>query len=140
MRPYVLWALIGMVGYSLTTLFVKLAVRGGHVTGFFVLALATSMVALSSIAIAALRGDFATATPGPAQWLWVVATGIALAVAVSSLFRALSIGPATVVVPLYGMFIVGGALLSVIFLHEPLTVRKVAGLGAAVVAAYLVST
>ena len=59
MRVYVVWALIGMIGYSFTTLFVKLAVRTGHISSFAVLAVATAIVALSSVAIAVMRGDLA---------------------------------------------------------------------------------
>ena len=47
---------------------------------------------------------------------WAIAGGLALTVAVTSLFHALSLGPANVVVPIYGMFIVGGSLLGVLFL------------------------
>src|ERR1700753_1977594 len=108
MRAYVVWALIGMIGYSFTTLFVKLAVRTSHISSFAVLAVATSMVAVSSIAIAVMRGELA-AIPGHAglaALLWACASGVSLTIAVSSLFRALAIGPASVVVPLFGIFII----------------------------------
>jgi bacterial/archaeal transporter family protein len=121
---------------------VKLAVRTGHISSFAVLAVATAIVALSSVAIAVMRGDLA-ALPGHANTvalLWACATGLALTIAVSSLFRALALGPASVVVPLYGMFIIGGAVLGVVFLNEPLSLKKVVGLTAAVAAAYLVSS
>jgi bacterial/archaeal transporter family protein len=39
--------------------------------------------------------------------IWTIGTGVSLAIAVTSLFRALSLGPASVVVPIYGMFILG---------------------------------
>jgi bacterial/archaeal transporter family protein len=133
MPAYIVWALIGMIGYSFTTLFVKLAVRTGHISSFAVLAVATAMVAVSSVATVVMRGELAT-LPSQANavaLLWAGATGLSLTIAVSSLFRALALGPASVVVPLYGMFIIGGATLSP---------KKVAGLTAAVVAAYLVST
>jgi bacterial/archaeal transporter family protein len=142
MRAYVVWAIIGMIGYSFTTLFVKLAVRTGHISSFSVLAVATVMVAVSSVAIAVMRGELAT-VPGHTEMaalLWAGATGLSLTIAVSSLFRALSLGPASVVVPLYGMFIIGGALLGVLFLDEPLSLKKVAGLTAAIAGAYLVSS
>ena len=98
MRAYVVWALIGMIGYSFTTLFVKLAVRTGHISSFAVLAVATAMVAVSSIAIAVTRGELA-AVPSHADVtavLWACATGLSLTIAVSSLFRALALGPASV--------------------------------------------
>jgi transporter family protein len=58
---------------------------------------------------------------------------------VSSLFHALSLGPANVVVPIYGMFIVGGSLLGVLFLDEPMPWQKIAGLIAAVIGVILIA-
>ena len=59
--------------------------------------------------------------------------------AVSSLFHALSLGPSNVVVPINGMFIVGGALLGVLVLGEPMSWTKAVGLVAAVVGVVLIS-
>jgi hypothetical protein len=50
---------IGMLGYSFTTLFVKLAVRTGYISSFAVFAVATAMVAVSSVATAVMRGELA---------------------------------------------------------------------------------
>jgi transporter family protein len=71
--------------------------------------------------------------------LFAYATGIALTVAVMSLFRALSLGPASIVVPIYGMFIVGGAILGILFLHEPITTRKLAGIVLAIISIVLIA-
>ena len=81
-----------------------------------------------------MAADFAR--PGA---LWSYAAGIALTVAVGSLFKGLSLGPASVVVPIYGMFILGGAILAMLVLGEPLTWRKGIGLVVAVVGVYLVA-
>ncbi len=141
MQSYVLWALLGMVGYSLATLFVKLAGRSSDVTSYMVLAVSTTMVPIFSLAMVAIRGelkplifDLEKGTLG-----WAISAGIALTVAVSSLFHALSLGPANVVVPIYGMFIVGGSLLGVMFLGEPMTWNKIVGLAAAVLGVVLIS-
>jgi bacterial/archaeal transporter family protein len=56
-----------------------------------------------------------------------------------SLFRALSLGPASIVVPVYGMFIVGGAILGILFLHEPLTTRKLVGISLAAISIFLMA-
>jgi bacterial/archaeal transporter family protein len=140
-QSYVLWALIGMAGYSFTTLFVKLAERAG-MPSFAVLAVATVMVAIFVLAITFARDEVAplVAQFGGRGMLFALAAGITLTIAVSSLFHALSLGPATVVVPLYGMFIVGGAVLGVLVLHEPLTWQKVAGLAAAAAGVYLIAS
>ncbi|WP_020179723.1 EamA family transporter [Methylopila sp. M107] len=137
------WALVGMAGYSLTTLFVKLATRTGTIGPFAVLSIATAIVAAAAAANAIFGGAFADRTaadfvkPGA---LWSYAAGAVLFVAVASLFKALSMGPASVVVPIYGMFILGGALLGIVALGEPLTVRTAAGLALAVSGVYLVAS
>jgi transporter family protein len=141
-RPYVAWALLGMVCYSLTTLFMKLAIRDGRFSSFLVLAIATFGTFSTSLTVVLLRGDFKGMTwrdfNSPAG-LWALATAIALSVAVSSLFRGLSLGPASVVVPLYGMFAAGGAILGLLFLHEPVTARRLIGIALAAVSIILIA-
>ncbi len=131
-----------MVGYSLVTLFVKLATRSGEASSFYVLAIAILIVGSVAWAIAILGGDFTGFTASDLakpSTLWSYATGVALIVAVASLFKALSLGPATEVVPIYGMFVVGGALLGIIFLNEPLTNRKLLGIAFAALSIYLIA-
>ena len=140
-HSYILWALLGMAGYSLMTLFVKFAERSGSASTYMVLAVSTTIVAIVAIAIVAMRGELRALLFELEQppLLWAIAAGIVLTVAVSSLFHALSLGPANVVVPIYGMFIVGGSLLGVLFLEEPMSWNKVAGLVFAVVGVILIS-
>ena len=106
MQSYIYWALLGMVGYSLTTLFTKLAEQsGGGVSSYMVLAVSSIIVAIFAIAIVGFRGELKPLMYDLERGTlaWAIAGGIALAVAVSSLFHALSLGPANVVVPIYGM-------------------------------------
>jgi transporter family protein len=111
LQSYILWALLGMAGYSVMTLFVKIAERAGAgtVSTYMVLAVSTTIVAIFAIIVVALRGELKTLVfdLDREPLLWAIAGGIALTVAVSSLFHALSLGPANVVVPIYGMFIIG---------------------------------
>jgi transporter family protein len=141
MQSYVLWALLGMAGYSFMTLFVKIAERSGTASTYMILAVSTIVVSIFAVAVVAMRGELKSLLfelERPAL-LWAIAGGIALTIAVSSLFHALSLGPANVVVPIYGMFIVGGALLGVLFLAEPMPWHRVIGLIAAVAGVVLVS-
>jgi bacterial/archaeal transporter family protein len=71
---------------------------------------------------------------------YAVATGFALTIAVTSLFQALSLGPASIVVPIYGMFIIGGATLGMLVLREPITVYKLVGIGLATASIYFITT
>jgi transporter family protein len=141
MQSYIYWALLGMVGYSFTTLFTKLAERSGDVSSFIVLAVSTIIVPTFVLSIVAIRGELKPLIYDleKGTFLWAVAGGLALTVAVTSLFHALSLGPANVVVPIYGMFIVGGSLLGVLFLGEPMSWNKIVGLAAAVFGVMLVS-
>jgi len=54
---YVAWAILGIVGYSLVTLLVKLATRSGQFSSFLVLAIATIIVTTCTVSIAVVRGD-----------------------------------------------------------------------------------
>jgi transporter family protein len=138
---YVLWALLGMAGYSLMTLFVKIAERSGNATTYMVLAVSTTIVAIFAIGVVVMRGELKPLLLELERppLLWAIAGGIALTVAVSSLFHALSLGPANIVVPIYGMFIVGGAVLGVLVLGEPMPPHRIIGLIAAVTGVVLIS-
>jgi|SRR5215213_1914337 len=139
-KSYLLWAFVGMVGYSFTALLVKLATASGRFSGFFVLMISASIVVISSATITVLRGEMkAFANFATTDGAFLLGTGVALALAVISYFHALSIGPASIVVPVFGMFIVGGAVLGLLFLHEPLTLRKAIGILLAIGSIYLIA-
>lgn len=140
-QSYIFWALVGMAGYSFMTLFTKLAERQGSASTWMVLAVSTTIVAIFAIAVVIWRGEGRAIIMEMEQpaILWAIAGGLALTLAVSSLFHALSLGPSNVVVPIYGMFIVGGALLGVVFLEEPMSWNKIVGLIAAVAGVVLIS-
>lgn len=136
---HMFWALLGMTGYSATTLLVKFATRTG-LPSTVVVAIATSMVTATCWLIVAARGQTLQLfdSLGTTGGAWSIAAGVAMAIAVTSLFQALQLGPATVVVPVYGMFIVGGFVLGVIFLGEMMTLSKILGVGACVAGIYLI--
>ena len=141
-KSYVLWAVIGMVGYSVTAMLVKLATQSGRFSGYFVLMISSGMVVATSTAITILRGDIKTFTRDnltSGDGMLVFGAGVALVIAVVFYFLALSEGPTSIVVPIYGMFIVGGAVLGLVFLHEPFTLRKALGILLAAVSIYLIA-
>lgn len=138
-QSHIFWAVLGMLGYSATTLLVKFAVRTG-LPSTVVVAIATSIVTVTCWLVVAAHGQMGELVQslGTTAGAWSLGAGIAMAVAVTSLFRALQLGPATVVVPVYGMFIVGGFVLGVVFLGETVTPTKLVGLVAAVSGIYLI--
>jgi len=113
---YVFWAIVGMIAYSFTTVLVKIATRAG-LPSSVVVAIAPTIVAMACWSIVVARGQSGTLLQSlfsPAG-AWSLAAGAALSIAVTSLFRALELGPASVVVPIYCMFTVGGFILGVVF-------------------------
>ncbi|HEX3619793.1 MAG TPA: EamA family transporter [Candidatus Udaeobacter sp.] len=139
---YLLWAAIGMIGYSLTAMLVKLATQSGRFSSYFVLMISSAMVVATSTTITILRGDmkaFSRDNLASGDGILVLGAGVALVIAVVFYFLALSEGPTSIVVPIYGMFIVGGAVLGLVFLHEPLTLRKALGILLAAVSIYLIA-
>jgi transporter family protein len=110
-KSYVLWAVIGMIGYSVTATLVKLATQSGRFSSYFVLMISSAMVVATSTTITILRGDMKTFSRDnlvSADGMLALGAGVALVIAVVFYFLALSEGPTSVVVPIYGMFIVGG--------------------------------
>ncbi|WP_245852893.1 EamA family transporter [Natrinema ejinorense] len=71
---------------------------------------------------------------------FALAAGICLAGAVVGYFRALSTGPVSIVVPIFGMFLVGGALLGIVVLGEPVTAKKALGIAFGAAAVVLIAT
>ncbi len=68
-----------------------------------------------------------------------IIAGVLAGVATVAYYLALRRGPASVVVPLSGMYILLPAVLGVVFLKEPLTVTHVLGLGCAGLAVLFLS-
>jgi transporter family protein len=125
-KSYLLWAVIGMIGYSVTATLVKLATQSGRFSSYFVLMISSAMVVATSTTITILRGDMKTFSRdnlASADGMLVLGAGVALVIAVV----------------FYGMFIVGGAVLGLVFLHEPLTFRKALGILLAAVSIYLIA-
>ena len=77
--------------------------------------------------------------PGHPKVGYVYLLGVALAVGIIAYYRALALGPVSVVVPVFGLFIVTSSVAGIVALDEALTARKVAGIGFAMLAVYLTS-
>lgn len=140
MFGYVTWAFIAMVGYSFVFLFAKLAMDGGRLPPFTVMTISVAIVTVVSVAVTVATGEWRVDSYLGRHALLTYMTGVALALAVVGYFTALSKGPASVVVPIYGLFIAGGALLGIVVLGEPITVKKLLGIGFACVSVFLIAT
>jgi transporter family protein len=132
---YIGWAILALVSYSAVPPLIRYAtqeipsdvavvVTNGMLTvGALGLVLATNKPLVPAL----------THNRAPEMYLG----GIALAVGIVAFYRALSLGPVSVVVPIFGLFIATSSIVGFLVLEEPLTVRKVLGITLALVAVYL---
>jgi transporter family protein len=138
MQRYLLWSALALVGYTLFTPLAKLATEDAPST--VVALVANSILALSALAVVVATGE------QPASYLvgdtlyYVLGAGVFLTVGILAYYQALSLGPASTVIPIFGMFIVGSSVLSFIFLGETFSLRKGSGVVLAAVAVYLTVT
>lgn len=133
-----LWALSAMLAYSFVAPLVSRAIGGG-MPEFLVLFITSVMLVVASLILAVLTGEFSWRNlTHPAAWNAYLG-GAFLAVGIASYYRALSLGSVSVVVPVFGLFIVVSSVLGFFFLGEPVTLRKVLGIVLAGIAVYLVA-
>lgn len=135
---YVVWALIAMACYSFAFLFMKIAMQ--DLPTFTVMPIAVSTLAVGATSVAALFGEWSVPSVASRPVGFALAAGICLAGAVIGYFRALSTGPVSTVVPIFGMFLVGGALLGIVVLGEGVTAKKALGIAFGAVAIVLIAT
>ncbi len=135
---YLFWTVFAMVSYSFVFLFAKLAME--RLSSFTVMTVSVVLVAVVSIAATVVTGEWSLDSYTSRSALYAYAAGLTLAGAVVGYFRALATGPVSVIVPVYGMFIVGGAILGIVFLDEPVTVKKTLGVGLAAVSVVLIAS
>ena len=134
---YLIWAVVGLLAYSLV------APLASEVTSEMpptpALFLATTVFLALTAVVLLLTGTADVAYASVPAAGYVYAAGVFLAVGILAYVAALEVGPVSVVVPIYGTFIVGSSAIGIAFLGEPLTIERVAGIGCAMVAVYLSS-
>ncbi|WP_255152307.1 EamA family transporter [Halorarius halobius] len=134
---YIVWVVIALVGYTFVPPLMNLATQEipSDVATFGVAAmLATTAFGLSALA----REPVVDHLTGPSA-VYVLGAGVCITVSILAFFRALSLGPVSVVVPVFGLFLVTSSLVGVALLGEPLTVNRAVGIGLAMLAIVVIS-
>jgi len=135
---YVLWALLGMAGYTMVAPLMKVGLADipSNVALLFsnviLIAITAALVAVSGTNVS----TFLTHPRAP----YVYAAGVFLTVGIVAYYRALALGPVSIVVPIFAMFIVTSSAIGVVALEESLTLRRGAGIALGMAAVYLTAT
>jgi len=111
----------------------KLAAVRTSPAGIALWATVASILPIAAFAFAA--ADRAALRPAPLA----LAAGLLAGVATVAFYLALGRGPASVVFPLTGMYILIPAVLGLILLREPLTIMRLLGMACAALAVFFLS-
>ncbi|NHN60327.1 MULTISPECIES: EamA family transporter [Halorussus] len=135
---YVAWAVLALVGYSVFTPLASLATD--QIPSTVVALVANSMLAVSAAAVIVLRDESVVPYLAGENAVYMYAAGVFLSVGILAYYQALGSGPVSVVVPIFGMFLVGSSLLGVVFLNDALTAKKAVGIVLAAVGVWLTTS
>jgi len=136
---YLPYALVALVAYTLVPPLVRIATRGGGLSGDVVALVTNVILVVCAAVLVAVTGQgngLREAVAGP-RAPYVFAAGLLLSVGILAYYRALRLGPVSVVTPVFGLFLVTSSVVGVLFLEESFTARKAAGVTFAVAAIYL---
>ena len=135
---YLTLSLFALACYSLVAPLVKLATQQGA-PPYLAVIITNTILVLTALAVSWTRGAlFDFTMPLKSLGLLLVA-GVFLGLSVTAYYLALSRGPISVVVPIFGLFIVSSSIAGVVLFGETLTVSRLLGILFALAAIYLVS-
>ena len=123
-----LWALMSAVFAALTAIFAKIGVEniGSDLATF----IRTVVVLISFLVLLLATGQFATSGPiSPRTWTFLVLSGLGTGASWICYFRALKLGPASMVAPIDKLSVVLVALFAFAFLGERPSASGWAGIG-----------
>jgi transporter family protein len=137
---YLRWAFLALLSYSAVAPLVRYATTGDPRIPSFVAALVTNVILLvATVGVVLYEGQSVSASLAHPRAPYLYLAGLFLSIGILAYYRALSLGPVSAVVPIFGTFLVISSLVGVVVLDETLPPRKVAGIGCAMLAVYLVS-
>ena len=134
---YLLWVAVALVAYGLLAPVTSKVTE--EVPPAVALFLSTAVFLLLTVPVLFFTdtADLAYAVAPASAYVYVA--GVFLAVGILAYYYALQRGPVSVVVPIYGMFIVGSSVIGIAFLGEALSPTRAGGIVSAVLAIYLSS-
>lgn len=132
---YLRWSLLALLAYSLVAPLMKVATE--EIPTNVAVMVSNTMLVFAAAALVITTNASTVEYLNHPRSPYLYAAGIALAVGILAYYKALSLGPVSVVTPIFGMFLVLSSLAGFVLLGESVTTRKVLGILFAVVAVYL---
>lgn len=134
---YLIWAIIALGAYTLVAPLVSIAMQDIPST---IVALVTNIILVGgALIVIGYSGESIGPYLTHQKLPYMLAAGVFLTVGILSYYHALSLGPVSVVVPIFGLFVATSSIIGIAFLDEAFTIRKTLGIAFAVLAIYLTS-
>ncbi len=135
---YLLWVVVALAAYGFMPPLTSIVTSAIPPTIALFLSTAVFLVFTFVVVLVTGTADPAYATTPAAGYVYVA--GGFLAIGILAYYAALEAGPVSVVVPIYGLFIVGSSAVGIAFLGEELTATRAIGIAVAILAIYLAAT
>lgn len=132
---YLLWVIVALLSYGLLAPLTSKVTQ--EIPPTVTLFLATGVFLVLTVGVMIVTGASPLAYAVLPSAAYVYVGGLFLAIGIIAYYSALRLGPVSIVVPIYGMFIVGSSVIGIIFLDEALTVTRAGGITCAILAIYL---
>ena len=132
---YLVWVVVALVAYGALAPVTSVVTKEIPPTVALFLSTLVFLVLTLGVMVATGTADLAYAVGPSAEYVYVA--GVFLAVGILAYYYALRAGPVSVVVPIYGMFIVGSSVIGIAVLGESLTPARAGGIVCAALAVYL---
>lgn len=124
------WAILAMCAQGISVTFLKYTLRS--VPPETALIFTNGILVLTAVVWALARGFNITSQLGLNQpTLLMIVSGLLISVSIISYYKALSGGPASVVVPIFALSLAIASVLGFILLDEPVKLTRVLGLATA---------
>ncbi|GAB6878809.1 hypothetical protein JCM17823_10830 [Halorubrum gandharaense] len=137
---YLPYALLAMGAYALVSPLMRVATTGPNaVPSDVAVVISNTLLVVMSIGVILYTGQGFTTHLGSPKMVHVLAAGVFLGIGILALYRALALGPVSVVTPIFAMFLVFSSVIGFLVLGEEFTLRKALGIVFAALAVYLVS-
>ena len=137
---YLPYAILAMGAYALVAPLMRVATTGPDaVPSDAAVVISNTVLICIAVGVLAYTGTGFVTHLGSPKILHVLAAGVFLGIGILSLYRSLSLGPVSVVTPIFAMFLVFSSVIGFLFLGESFTARKALGIVLAAASVYLVS-
>ena len=132
---YLWYALVALIAYTLVAPLSSIAMQ--DIPADMVAVVTNGMLVITALVVVITSDKSFVSAFTSDHAPYMIAAGICLSIGIIAYYRALAGGPVSIVVPIFGLFLVGSSVIGIAFLDEALTTRKGLGILLAIIAVFL---